>query len=195
MRFIGDIHGEYDAYRKIIAECDQSIQVGDHGLGFGPAPTDISTNHRFIRGNHDCLGKCLRDPRWISDGTVEGTQYGPMMFIGGAWSCDQAYRTPGKTWWFDEELSEIEFQKIFEVYRLITPNIMVTHDVPSSIKDKIHSHHRFDKDFTSGWLQVLFEEHKPDLWIAGHHHVLFNEEVDGCTFVVIPVCSFFDMDL
>ena len=34
MRFIGDVHGKYGQYKKLIAEVDSSIQVGDMGVGF-----------------------------------------------------------------------------------------------------------------------------------------------------------------
>ena len=34
MRFIDDVHGKIDQYLKIIADCDESIQVGDMGVGF-----------------------------------------------------------------------------------------------------------------------------------------------------------------
>ena len=32
--FIGDVHGKYNRYRDIIRDCENTIQVGDMGIGF-----------------------------------------------------------------------------------------------------------------------------------------------------------------
>ena len=70
MRFIGDVHGKWKKYKRIIKDCDASIQVGDLGLGFvrkhgwsagqiysnPPHYAMVKGDHKFIRGNHDNPG-------------------------------------------------------------------------------------------------------------------------------------------
>ena len=34
MRFIGDVHGKFTQYKRLIADVPASIQVGDMGVGF-----------------------------------------------------------------------------------------------------------------------------------------------------------------
>lgn len=69
IRFIGDVHGNWKRYKKIINDCDTSIQVGDFGVGFISKITEqVHSNppydhmkrgdHRFIRGNHDNPNVC-----------------------------------------------------------------------------------------------------------------------------------------
>ena len=33
-RLIGDVHGHFRAYERLISDCEGSIQVGDMGIGF-----------------------------------------------------------------------------------------------------------------------------------------------------------------
>jgi hypothetical protein len=59
----------------------------------------------------------------------------------------------------------------------------VTHDAPVSVVENIHtSHHRFDSSFTQRYLQNMFEQHQPRLWVFGHHHVSWHMEMNGTTF-------------
>jgi hypothetical protein len=135
-RIIGDIHGKIASYRDLLDGVDNSIQVGDFGIGFGgPYWNDVANrtalqgNHRFIRGNHDSPSQCKDFSGWIPDGLVEDN----IMFVGGAWSIDHAYRTEGIDWWTDEECSIAQFNTIIDTYASVRPEIMITHDAPDSI--------------------------------------------------------------
>ena len=99
MRFIGDVHGKMDEYLGVIANCDESIQVGDFGAGFVPLPV-VSERHRFIRGNHDSPSVCRESPNWIED----GAHMGDMFFCGGAFSIDRYRRHVGIDWWMMKNL-------------------------------------------------------------------------------------------
>lgn len=195
MLFIGDVHGKFDRYKKIIKNHPETIQVGDMGVGFyrmiGPdrmaernPPFDAMAkgNHRFIRGNHDNPEACRRQKFWIPDGHVEGD----MMFIGGADSIDKVYRIEGLSWWRDEQLDYAEWVAVYEMYIFTKPRIMVTHDCPRSIY--YHLHDRvFDTpdDVTSRNLQIFLDNHKPEVWIFGHHHKSFDKVIDGTRFVCL----------
>src|SRR5688572_16611885 len=120
--YIGDVHGKFERYKKIIKRCTDSIQVGDMGVGFRkwkggelvydtnpPYDAMVDGNHRFIRGNHDNPYVCLKHGQWIPDGTYDGLR----MFVGGALSIDKEWRTIGESYWEDEELSQVDLWNIY----------------------------------------------------------------------------------
>ena len=47
---------------------------------------------------------------------------------------------------------------------------------------------------TRNAFRVMFEEHKPKLWIFGHWHVWFDQVIDGTRFLCIPELAFADVD-
>ena len=90
VRYIGDIHGKLWEYQSLLTCEYPTVQVGDFGAGFRVIP-EFDPKDRWIRGNHDDPTIARANPNWIPDGTVEGK----IMYIGGAWSIDRAYRIPG----------------------------------------------------------------------------------------------------
>jgi len=216
MRFIGDVHGKYRPYKRIIKGVTQSIQVGDMGVGFHkvrppfPDPfldgvtydtnpphyamTKEGESHRFIRGNHDNPEVCKRQSQWIPDGHVEGD----MMFIGGAVSVDQEFRTEGVDWWRDEELSIKELDDLITKVADIKPRVMVTHEAPEFLVDGliIASGRGYKLDWPSRTRQAfeaMYSLHKPELWIFGHWHVSFDYMEEGCRFKCLNELEYFDI--
>lgn len=213
MRFIGDIHGKVTPYLDLIADCEESVQVGDFGMGFlGTYNLDrahaahADGNHRFIRGNHDDPAICSESTGWIKDGTYDEAR--GMMFVGGAWSIDHAYRKAHearfgvKSWWEDEELTVPELARIHAEYVYRKPTIMVTHDAPMQVskelffdsgKYRMMGPHQSTR--TAEALQAMFYEHKPDIWIFGHWH--FNEvkKIDGTEFICLAELEHIDISL
>jgi hypothetical protein len=203
MRFIGDVHGKYDRYKKIAKQANRSIQVGDFGMGFSPQhPFSYSktpgqhTNHKFIRGNHDSPSHCAKQAAkwWIPDGSVLQDK---MMFVGGALSIDKASRVEGVSYWSDEELSHERFHHIINTYETVKPLVMVTHEAPEYIirevmtwynKSRIPSH-------TREAFQQMWEIHSPALWVFGHWHQSVNTEIAGCRFVCLNELEHIDIDL
>lgn len=203
MRFIGDIHGNYDNYLALIQGVDKSIQCGDMGVGFpndNPLPiSDIDAhNHRFIRGNHDNPATCKSlFPYCIPDGTSEGI----MFFVGGAWSIDWEWRQNrmshggGAIWWKDEECSYNQFRSIIELYEEKKPEIMVTHDCPTIAAMALNGSHSWDKSRTRTAFDSMFEIHKPNLWIHGHHHVSAINDIKGTRFICLDEFNFIDIEI
>lgn len=193
VKFIGDVHGKFSTYGKIIKDHPDTIQVGDMGVGFfswphGEAQANppytrmVASNARFIRGNHDNPAICARHTQCIRDGHVEGD----MMFIGGASSIDRMYRIEGFTWWPTEELSQVEMFRIAEIYERTKPRIMVTHEAPiSAIAQIPHTHHFGDNSRTQQFLQSLWNSHKPQIWVHGHHHISVDHVLDGTRFICL----------
>src|SRR6478752_5676099 len=188
MFFMGDCHGKYKQYRRLVKQYPSVVCVGDMGVGFrrlrgyresewAPNPPHdlmVKYNARYIRGNHDNPEVCARQSQCIKDGTVETTHLGKVMYVGGAYSVDQHFRTKGYDWWEDEELTHSQFYDIMDTYEATKPDVMVTHDAPVSVVDYIHaSHHRFDNSRTQQALDGMLAMHQPALWVFGHHHVHF----------------------
>lgn len=190
IRIIGDIHGDMNFY--LAARGEKSIQVGDYGIGFidDDLLPEYDPNHTWIRGNHDNPSKARSRPDWIPDGLVKDD----WMFVGGAWSIDWAWRTPGRNWWEDEELSTREFIQIINTYENVRPRIMVTHDAPTSVTDQMFikaglgiggANAKQIKTRTGEALQTMFELHQPEFHFFGHWHVTKTEKINGTTFVCI----------
>lgn len=213
-RLIGDIHGRFYDYRAYcVADfAGPTIQVGDFGIGFGQGDywhesvNDFHRDgrHRFIRGNHDNPTMCREEMvGYIADGIVEGD----VMFVGGAWSIDNPAappgwrrRTPGLDWWPEEQCSEQELERIIEIYSVVKPRVMITHDCPGTISREMF----FDSGLLSGpeypnrtsaALQLMFEIHQPEFWAFGHWHFTKQYSKNGTVFQCIGELDFIDVEL
>lgn len=205
-RFIGDVHGKYRQYKRIISTCMNSVQVGDMGVGFfrhdNGSPVQNPPHyamkrggHRFIRGNHDNPRQCKHHSQCIADGTVEGD----VMFVGGALSVDREHRREGYSWWPDEELDIAGLTRIVDDYIKHRPRIMVTHDCPEEValrmgalsgRDKIIYPSRTRQAFQSMW-----EIHQPELWVFGHWHHSFDSQIFGTRFICLAELEAKDIEI
>lgn len=208
-RIIGDIHGMVNDYKSFsIGDFDgPTIQLGDFGIGFGQSDywheslNDFHANgkHRFIRGNHDNPDVCKTMTGWIRDGTIEND----VMFIGGAWSIDWAYRREGIDWWRDEELSSEEFYRLIEIYAAMKPRVMITHDGPSKATNEMFiqtglarmSGGKHIKTRTGEALQAMFEIHQPELHFFGHWHHTMQVKIGKTWFHCLGELDYTDVDL
>lgn len=206
-RLIGDVHGKYKRYKKIIAERPDSIQVGDMGVGFRrtqgyragsfqenpPHYAMLAGNHRFIRGNHDNPSECLKHSQWIADGTVEDD----VMFVGGADSIDKQYRVKDYTWWENEELSTEDFKRIREVYKFAKPRVMITHTAPTEATTHMLSYFMDEKRIgfltpSEDEFQQLLQIHRPELWVFGHWHTSMDTVIDNTRYVCLAELEYRD---
>jgi hypothetical protein len=210
MRLIGDIHGDLYTYKLLCESAEASIQIGDFGIGFGQSDYwhesvdayNCAGHNRFIRGNHDNPARCRTMQSWIADGTVEDD----IMFIGGAWSIDNPEAPPGwyrrtvdVSWWADEECSDDEFERMFEVYQTARPRIMITHDCPAQIADQMFWKSGIVRgpqytNRTSAALDRFYEAHQPEYWFFGHWHRTSVLQQDTC-FVCVGELDYIDLDL
>jgi hypothetical protein len=212
-RLIGDIHGQLAEYKVYGIDKFEgpTIQIGDFGVGFGQSDywhESINSfhsdgHHRFIRGNHDNPATCKEMVGWIKDGTVEND----VMFIGGAWSIDNPDAPPGwykrtkdRDWWEDEECSDEQFAQMLDVYSVVKPRIMITHDCPHNIA----GHMFWDTGILKGpryntrtgdFLQKLFEIHQPENWYFGHWHHTMLYKRDNTMFHCLGIYDFVDVEL
>lgn len=212
VRFIGDVHGKFNRYEKILELGIPTIQVGDMGVGFrrvggyrdgeihrNPPHTKMfAGNHRFIRGNHDNPAECEKHSQCIQDGDIEDG----MMFIGGAVSIDREFRKEGYSWWPDEELSTEELGALYEKYLEIKPEVMVTHDCPEGVAAELARVslrvEKLDPRFASRTRQVfhnMWVGHSPKLWVFGHWHVSFDHVLNGTRFVCLAELEWKDLEV
>lgn len=211
IRFIGDVHGKYAPYKKILKESPfPTIQVGDMGVGFRklvdrfdgvatlanpPYDSMVENTARFIRGNHDNPTVCKNHTQYIPDGTVEGST----MFIGGGLSIDKAWRTEGYDWWPDEELSQREFDPLLDVYAVAKPKLMVTHDCPEVFADVIIGMFNMHKlnmpSITRQCFDMLLKIHRPKVWVFGHWHHSVDVELNGTRFICLNELETIDLEM
>lgn len=200
--FIGDVHGMTDRYQKMLRQKfagQSTFQIGDMGVGFHSTPglhQDImsSGDHKWIRGNHDDPAKC----RQLSDRGYAG-EYGyrddiGMFWMGGAFSIDYVWRTPGRNWWADEELSYPELAKAIDFYEKVKPKIVATHEAPTRIAEYLLTvvmpNFRNEKlecigSRTAAALQSMLDIHKPKEWVFGHYHIDKSFEWQGTKFTCV----------
>lgn len=211
-RIIGDVHGYKQELTALLYSMPEhvtsAIQVGDMGVGFGQSDywheslDDVlkSANARFIRGNHDNPAVCKTMLGYIPDGRVEGHS----MFIGGAWSIDCAWRTAGLTWWEDEECSIEQFDQLIDIYTVVRPKVMFTHDCPTEAAIELFQKRglllgginaKLEKTRTASALQAMYEIHQPDFWFHGHWHHTVSAKIGNTRFHCLGELDYIDFDI
>jgi len=171
---IGDVHGKYERYHKIIRQTEKhpyTIQLGDFGFRYETLKNVDSTKHLILPGNHDNYSMCYRYPHFLGDYGYSSLNKVEFFYYRGAYSIDRQYRTIGIDWWEDEQVSIDQFMRARELYRQTQPKIVITHDCPQNIAHLMLNQGDRVYENTTGWaLQELLNIHEPDLWIFGHWH-------------------------
>ena len=194
---IGDVHGKYYNYINICANNEYTIQLGDLGYdntevlqGIDPA------HHQFIYGNHDNHSVDYDLPHCLGRFGARSLNNIDFFFVSGAFSIDKKYRIDKvpQTWFPNEELSYAEGMACLELYEKIKPDLVLTHDFPRSIINKISNPEKlkdwgFDPDTfttsTSELLEAMFKIHQPRYWWGGHHHCSKTFRHNGTRFQVL----------
>lgn len=200
MRLIGDIHGNFEAYKSLIKDCAESIQIGDFGcidwtiypepeLKDREVPDIQHGSHKFIRGNHDNPALCKQHPNYLGDfGYLPDKE---MFFVSGAHSIDKSDRTIGVDWWDDEQLSYSTLRDVIAKYVEVRPKIMITHCAPDHIKlallmDK-GNNWRSVKTYTEMAFDEMLDIHRPALWVFGHYHTSWKLQEKNTQFVCLNI--------
>jgi hypothetical protein len=194
MLFIGDIHGKIREYEQLIERrgIDCSLQLGDLGAGFqNVVLPNLSLAHKALRGNHDDPAVIRKYPNYLGDYGYLPEQ--DMYYISGAWSIDKNWRTPGISWWPDEELDFITLRLIIEEIEYYKPRIIASHDCPSSIRKELFGFGHFIETRTGMALAEAFMLHKPTWWIFGHYHRSRNMNILSTNFVCLQELETFEL--
>jgi len=204
IRVVGDIHGKFETYKRVIADSEHSIQLGDFNVGYrneGGKEFDDAVHkwqtqnltHKFIRGNHDNLTICKNMPNYISDGSYDPNTR--IFCCGGAFSIDREFNIEGVSWWPDEELTQREFNHVIDAYAKTKPRIVMTHDFPKSVIYPLFKAQYAEDSITRQALSAMFEIHQPELWIAGHWHIHRKEIINSTQFVCLGELQHMDIEV
>ena len=204
---IGDVHGRYNEYLDIVSRHEYTLQLGDMGFDYGPISHLNEAKHQFFGGNHENYDSLLRHHIRrirldIGDGGPHILNDTPFFFVRGAFSIDYHYRldrlakTGVKSWWPQEELPIVDMYNLELFYLREKPEIMITHTAPAQITEAVggpsvlKSFGWNPKTFasrTSVFLQRLWDQHKPKLWIFGHMHKSWDKNVEGTRFICLDI--------
>lgn len=207
-------------------EAEEVIQVGDFGFGWSKSKTGdafvesvsraahaYQTNVYWLDGNHENFDLLEGFGYFKHDGPVEiaervfyiprGTvleRFGwSVLCIGGAYSVDKKYRTEGKSWWPQEEITEEDLEKCAEAGEV---DVVLSHDVCNSgfvgaLSQAVNNNRaemqhlvwKNDQAFPGAApnrhaLELVLESAKPKLWVHGHYHSPYRVELANGTKVV-----------
>lgn len=189
LTIIGDVHGKYDSYYKIVREKDRNpytVQIGDFGFKYDTIKNLDPNHHKIIGGNHDNYDIINNYPHYLGDygvSTINGVEF---FYYRGAYSIDRQYRTIGIDWWEQEQVKIEKFMEARELYRKTKPDFVITHDCPESI---VPYYIGFDavpyQNLTSWGLNELFNIHQPKIWIHGHYHQSKTTEYGNTKFICL----------
>lgn len=176
--FIGDVHNNIAELLKSIDEIRAIdpdaivIQVGD--IGNVHELPKLGEKDFFIQGNHDPLKDCLQHPNFLGK---FGYKHG-VFFLGGAESNGMGYK--------NEELTDEELAEAVKLYETVKPEIVVTHDLPESIREDLYVAFKKPKNSrTALALEQMWQIHGPNVWACGHFHSHKTKVIDGTSFIVL----------
>lgn len=183
---IGDCHGKYEKYHKILSRQDENpytLQIGDFGFKYDTLKNVDSTKHMILPGNHDNYSICYNYSHFMGDYGYTSLNKIEFFYYRGAYSIDRQYRTVGIDWWEQEQVTIDQFMKARELYRQVKPKIVITHDCPNDIVDYLLEPHQKRYENITGWaLNELFHIHQPKIWRFGHHHKSWRMTINGTDF-------------
>lgn len=171
---IGDVHGKYERYHRIIRQEDNypyTLQLGDFGFKYDTLKNVDSTKHLILPGNHDNYHMCYRYPHFLGDYGYTSLNKVEFFYYRGAYSIDRQYRTIGIDWWEQEQVNIDQFMNARELYREVKPDVMITHDCPDFLASiYVGPNGKLFENITTWGLSELYKIHQPKLWIHGHWH-------------------------
>lgn len=194
MRFIGDVHGKIESYLFKL-DCEESLQIGDMGIGFPDIYLPALDKHKFIRGNHDDPNVCREHYNYQGEFGYLADK--GIFYLGGAWSIDKHIRavyeakTGIRTWWPDEELSIHQLAQAYKLYVSCKPRIVATHDCPKFMSERIiRKIAGVNNPFvhptrTARALERMWRFHEPDVWVFGHYHITMEQTVSNTRFICL----------
>ena len=186
---IGDVHGKYEHYHKIVRQTERhpyTLQIGDFGFKYDTLKNVDSTRHLILPGNHDNYDTCYNHSNFLGDYGCTSLNRIDFFYYRGAYSIDRQYRTIGIDWWDNEEVKIENFMNARELYRDIKPEVMITHDCPQDIAlQMLKPGQRVYENITSWALQELYNIHQPKLWFFGHWHQSMKIQHGNTQFICL----------
>ena len=191
------------------------MQIGDFGFGSAWAKlwySDLSPdNHKVLKGNHDLHSKEENSPFDLGDYGTASLGGIKFFFVRGGLSIDRVYRIGEelsggpKTYWSQEELDFAQMTNCLKLYKKIKPDIVLTHVPPTIFVDKIQGNkpnnilkrfkfHDGFKENTAILGTMMLDAHIPKLWISGHHHRSYQEQIGTFRFVSLAELETYEIN-
>jgi predicted phosphodiesterase len=194
---IGDVHGKYEKYHKIVRQTDYhpyTLQLGDFGFKYDTLKNVDSTKHLILPGNHDQYDICYNYPHFLGDYGYTSLNRIEFFYYRGAYSIDRQHRTVGIDWWENEQVSIDQFMKARELYRTIKPKIVITHDCPDfMVPTYIGPYSRIYENITNWALGELYKIHQPKLFIHGHYHISKTTMYGNTKFICLDELETYEL--
>ncbi len=185
-RIIGDVHGHYEIYHRLLRKAKFTVQVGDFGFDYKTLSAVDSKQHRILAGNHDNYDKVGKWPHFLGDYGVHNVPgFGDLFFVRGGLSIDSHLRIEGISWWTQEELSMAECYAALEEYSRVRPYCVITHECPRSIVPHVTNSRHIIPSRTNQLLEQMFTIHQPRKWIFGHYHKSWDKVINSTHFVCL----------
>ena len=206
---VGDIHAEFSYLNRFIEGKAPDILLccGDFGYWenhrngwYHDKLKNPKTKVYFCDGNHEChpaLVELVDEYGWKNPIEIQKDLfYCPrgssivlptgesVLFFGGADSIDKDWRTPGRDWFPEENISQREIDRLDGKYY----DIVVSHTCPSPLVKPMLNCLGLDSSYpkysdpNSKALDVVYESAKPSKWYFGHWHVPYDTVIDNCEF-------------
>lgn len=193
-RLIGDVHGHYEYYHRLLRKAKSTVQVGDFGFKYTTLSLVDAKRHKILGGNHDNYDDIELWPHFLGDygvHTVEG--FGDIFFVRGGLSIDRHLRTEGVSWWAKEELDMAKCYAALTEYRKVKPAFVVSHVCPKSIVPYATQSLHIIPSRTDQLLEEMFAAHRPQRWVFGHYHKSWNKVVDDTLFTCLDELECLDL--
>lgn len=98
-----------------------------------------------------------------------------MFYVRGGISIDKAYRTEGKDWFPDEQLTYSQMCNAITLYEKVKPEIVLSHETPSSmipyVANPNFAHMNLKPSATAQMLEEMIKIHQPKFHFHGHFHL------------------------
>lgn len=187
---IGDVHGKLDKYQQLLKKYEApTIQVGDFGFEREHLWHEKFINpkyHRIVFGNHDYLPN-IDKPHSFGDTSTFVWRDLKIMTIRGASSPDRALRTPGISWFYNEEISYVGWNSVIDTAKDFSPDIVISHTTPSSVSQTRWGYP--GNTLTEQGLEAVLDCCKPILWLHGHYHVQYQQQYGKTIFIGLNECG------
>lgn len=202
LRLIGDVHGQFSAYKHLLKFPLYSIQLGDFGFKYdwNKLIEEIDDNsHKVLGGNHDDYDfiEQTNPKHYLGDFGIYENQKIKLFFVRGGLSIDKHLRIQGRSWWQQEELDYMQQSKCIQLYEKEKPDFLISHVPPENLLEDLHEEHRTIKSSTGMLLSMLYEIHEPKVWVYAHMHPqkTFYKKQNNTIFICLAIRDFIDFDL
>ena len=193
-RIIGDVHGHYGHYHRLLRKAQFTVQIGDFGFEYTTLLAVDARRHRVLAGNHDNYDEVENWPHFLGDYRVHSvTGFGDVFFIRGGLSIDRHLRTEGVSWWTNEELSMADCYAALTEYTRIKPTFVVSHECPVSIIPHVTASLSIIPSRTNQLLEQMLAVHKPRRWVFGHYHKSWKKVINSTQFICLNELECLDL--